>query len=128
MRRRALAAIVAAASGAVPVPGRAQRPTVIARAVLDPAEERAELAGDAKQRFLSITLAARGRAIEVKHVTVVFGNSHRFDVPLRTVIPAGGTSRSIDLPGGDRTVRRVYLRYAIAPGAAAEIVVLGAPG
>lgn len=129
-RRRTLAALAWTATCALaPVPVLAQAGRVLARAELDPAADHVDLVPDkVGTRFASISLAVRRRAVDVRHVTVVFGNGRRFDIPLRTLIPAGGNSRTIDLPGDDRTVRRVFVRYILEPGASAEIVLAGVPG
>jgi hypothetical protein len=123
-RRGFLVAAVAFAAAIVPRAAHANRWIPLVRAAIDPAAERTELVVEpASARLRSFRLRARGGAIDVIHVTVVFGNHRRFDIPLRTVITAGGESRAIDLPGDDRRISRVFLRHAPVGGAPGRVEV-----
>jgi hypothetical protein len=120
--RRRLLASVAIGIALFPRAALANRWIPLARAAIDPAAERTELAVDPPSaRLRSFRLRARGGAIDAIHVTVVFGNHRRFDIPLRAVIPAGGESRVIDLPGDDRRISRVFLRHAPVGGASGRV-------
>lgn len=74
----------------------------------------------------AIKLVVRKHAVQFRSVKVVFGNGTIQDVELRTVIPAGGESRVIDLNGGHRTIQRIELVYdAQSLGGKALVKVFG---
>ena len=121
-RRDFLLAAAAFAAAIVPRAAHANRWIPLVRAAIDPAADKTELVVEpTSARLRSFRLRARGGAIDVIHVTVVFGNHRRFDIPLRAVIPAGGESRVIDLPGDDRRISRVFLRHAPVGGAPGRV-------
>lgn len=122
LRRDFLAAAAAFAAALVPRAAHANRWIPLVRAAIDPIAERTELVVEpTSSRLRSFRLRARGGAIDVIHVTVVFGNHRRFDIPLRAVIAAGAESRVIDLPGDDRRISRVFLRHAPVGGAPGRV-------
>jgi hypothetical protein len=61
--------------------------------------------------FSAIRLRVFERAVQFHDLKIHFANGDVEDVPLRKVIPAGGESRTIDVPGGDRVIRSIELRY-----------------
>jgi hypothetical protein len=61
--------------------------------------------------FTALQVRVKGVAVEFRSMTVHFRNGDRQEVALRRVIPAGGSSRVIDLEGGDRVIRRVDFVY-----------------
>jgi hypothetical protein len=63
-------------------------------------------------RFRAIQLRVRGGAIEFQRVVVHYGNGEPEEVFVRERIPAGGTTRAIDLRGGERYLRSVELWYS----------------
>lgn len=67
-----------------------------------------------------IRLRVLDQGVEFFDVTVHFANGERFDVPMRSLIPAGGQTRVVDLPGRDRVIRRVSLTYRTRRGADAR--------
>lgn len=73
-----------------------------------------------KGTFRRIRLRVLNRGVEFTEVTVIFGNGERFEVPIRSFIPAGGQTRVIDLPGKERVIRRVMLVYRTRRGADAR--------
>jgi len=86
--------------------------------------ERDEIAVTAKKgRFSKIKLKVRVAGVEFKDVKVHFGDGKVHDVELRRVIPAGGETREIDLPGGKRVIRKVVFLYKARGGAARRAVV-----
>ena len=67
-------------------------------------------------------------AVHILDMKVTFGDGSVRDVELRAVIPAGGASRVIDLPGNDRIVKRVDFTYeanSIGRGNRAHIRLFG---
>lgn len=61
--------------------------------------------------FSALKLVVKRRPVHFLDMKVHFANGDVQDVELRTVVPAGGESRVIDLSGGDRTVARVEFWY-----------------
>lgn len=61
--------------------------------------------------FRKIQLKVTGKPVEIIDLKVHFGDGGTFDVALRAVIPAGGSTRVIDLPGGARVIRKVTMVY-----------------
>lgn len=67
-------------------------------------------------RFAVIKLKAEHSALELFDVKVVFGDGTSFSPNTRLVFGQGAWSRTIDLPGGNRVIRRVEFRYGNLPG------------
>lgn len=59
----------------------------------------------------ALQIRVRGRAVQFREVRVHYANGDEQVLELRDVIPAGGSSRVLDLAGDDRIVRRVEFRY-----------------
>ena len=81
----------------------------------------------ARGDFAAIKIVVRKAAVHFLELKVYFANGSVQDVSIRSVIPAGGESRTIDLPGGDRIIQKIEFWYeAQTPGIRrAEIRVLG---
>ncbi len=81
-----------------------------------------------KDTFRAIQLRVSGSAVEFDHVVIVYGNHENQNLSLRNKIPAGGESRSIDLPGARRDIAYVELWYQKAHwGAQPEVKLYGMP-
>lgn len=65
----------------------------------------------ARGTFRSLKLEVRDRAVQFHKVTVHFGDGEKQEIELRTVIPAGGESRVIDVEGRDRVIRTIEFTY-----------------
>lgn len=61
--------------------------------------------------FRRIKFLVRGASVDFHRVVVHFGNGDDQRVEMRNTIPAGGESRAIDLPGGDRVIRSIEFWY-----------------
>jgi len=61
--------------------------------------------------FKSIVIRVKGASVDFKKVVVVYGNGERDEIELRNTIPAGGTSRIIDLKGNERIIRDIEFWY-----------------
>ena len=73
-------------------------------------------------RFREIMLVVERAPVEIYDVIVTFGNGERFEPPTRMVFGRDTTSRSIDLPGANRVIRRVDFRYRnLVAGAHAKV-------
>jgi hypothetical protein len=67
-------------------------------------------------RYRQIKLVVEHSALELYDVVVVFGDGTRFSPETRMIFGNGTTSRTIDLPGGNRVIRRIEFRYGNLPG------------
>ena len=66
--------------------------------------------------FRQIALRVEHSALELFDVNVTFGDGQQFSPGTRLVFARDTPSRTIDLPGGNRVIRRVDFRYANLPG------------
>lgn len=64
--------------------------------------------------FRSIQLRVENGPIEFDHVVVHYENGRSEELRVRQVIPAGGSTRDIDLRGDRRNIRSVELWYGKA--------------
>lgn len=69
------------------------------------------LIGPKEGLFKAIKLTVRKSGIQMKDVKVHFTNGTVIDVNIRRLIPAGGETRVIDLPGGNRYLEKVVFWY-----------------
>jgi hypothetical protein len=67
--------------------------------------------GANKGVFKKIKLTIKKSGINFKDMKVHFANGDIFDVQIRRVIPAGGETRVIDLPGKNRNIKKVVFWY-----------------
>jgi hypothetical protein len=74
-------------------------------------ERDAILVGADEGTFKSIKLTVKKSAINMKDLKVHFSNGDVFDVKIRKIIPAGGETRVIDLPGAKRNIKKVVFWY-----------------
>lgn len=65
--------------------------------------------------FRAIRLRARGNAVHMFDVKVVYGSGAVDDISVRANIPPGGSTGAKDLKGGDRVIDRVELIYRSQP-------------
>ena len=61
--------------------------------------------------FTAIKIKVRKAPVHFLDLKVHFGDGSVQDVSIRTIIPAGGESRVIDLPGGDRIIQKIEFWY-----------------
>jgi hypothetical protein len=67
--------------------------------------------------FTHLRLRVSGNAIFMNELKVTFSNGETVILPVRFLIPDGGQTRAINLPGIRRFIRFVELRYRSAPNA-----------
>ncbi|MCC6575552.1 MAG: hypothetical protein IT462_17370 [Planctomycetes bacterium] len=80
--------------------------------LLDGAEDSDYISVGAREgRFTRIMLRVEQGDIELNDMVVVFGDGDTFEPNLRAVFNENTGSRSIDLPGDARVIRRVEFRY-----------------
>lgn len=61
--------------------------------------------------FKRIKLTVHNSGVRMKDMKVHFRNGDVIDVKIRKVIPAGGETRIIDLPGKNRIIKKVVFWY-----------------
>lgn len=109
-------------------PGPAQQggPRVLGERVVDGAADHDAIVLPGGARFSRIELVVEGSALEMFDVVITFENGEKFSPPTRLVFDKNSSSRIIDLPGGDRDIRRIDFRYGNLPGGGrARVIVRG---
>jgi hypothetical protein len=77
-------------------------------------------------QFREIMIVVERAPVEIFDLVVTFGNGERYEPRTRLVFGPDSTSRSIDLPGGARFIRRVDFRYGnLAGGTRAKVELWG---
>jgi len=71
--------------------------------------------GDYRDDFRQIKLHVTGAPLRILDMKIHFDNGTVQDVQIRSLIPQGGESRAIDLPGGVRHLEKIEFWYK--PGA-----------
>jgi hypothetical protein len=61
--------------------------------------------------FKAIKLTVTKSGVQFKDMKVHFSNGTVIDVNIRRLIPAGGETRVIDLPGANRNIQKVVFWY-----------------
>jgi hypothetical protein len=64
--------------------------------------------------FRAIQLRVNGGAVNFLRIIVQYGNGTRSEIQVRSNIPAGGSTRIIELPGDRRIIQRVDFWYTKA--------------
>ncbi len=72
--------------------------------------------GAIEGRFTAIALRVEHSALQLFDITITFGDGTTYSPGTRLVFAEDTASRTIDLPGGARVIRRVDFRYANLPG------------
>jgi hypothetical protein len=67
-------------------------------------------------KFTKLTLYVEKSDLELLDLEVTFGNNERFHPEVRHVFREGSRTRVIDLPGDERTIKTIDLRYKNLPG------------
>lgn len=81
------------------------------RAVSDRVDHDSIAVTAAEGDLVALQLRVKGHAVQFHEVKIHYANGEVQRVELREVIPAGGSSRVIDLEGKERVVRSVELLY-----------------
>ena len=66
--------------------------------------------------FHKLKLKVAGSPIEIKSLHVIYGNGDPDKLEVREHIRSGGETRSIDLRGGDRVIKKVIIWYKTEGG------------
>jgi hypothetical protein len=84
------------------------------------------LVGKYEGKFDQLQLVVLDSDIELKDLTVFFGNGEKWSPALKHAFKEGQRSRVIDLPGNNRTINKIELLYANTPGGGkAKVAVYG---
>ncbi len=76
--------------------------------------------------FRQIMLVVENAPIELFDTVITFGNGERYEPHTRLVFNPDTTTRSIDLPGNARYIRRIDFRYGnLVAGAQAKVEIWG---
>jgi hypothetical protein len=67
--------------------------------------------GKSEGRFKQLQIRVKGAPIEMSDMVVTFGNGETFSPNLRERFAEGTGSKTIDLPGDRRTIKRIDFRY-----------------
>lgn len=113
MLRTAALLLFAAVIGCAPSRARATTDWDVlgSRQVNDRADHDVIAVTSTRGDFRRIKFLVRGASVDFHRVVVHFGNGDDQRVEMRNTIPAGGESRAIDLPGGDRVIRSIEFWY-----------------
>jgi hypothetical protein len=71
--------------------------------------------GQFDRRFSAVRLKVRKAPVEMFNLRITFGNGARQEVRVGELIPPGGTSRPIELAGGNRAIDRIEMVYRSIP-------------
>jgi len=61
--------------------------------------------------FSAVKFMVKKHAVDFHRVVVHYGNGENQDVEVRHLIPAGGSSRTVDFAGGRRVIRSIDFWY-----------------
>jgi hypothetical protein len=112
LRWTSVALLLALALAAAPVAAARGGWTLLGeRRVSDAADHDVIAVSATRGDFTKLQVRVLDRAVQFRSLKIHFGNGDTQDVELRDVIRAGGSSRVIDIEGGDRVIRSVELRY-----------------
>jgi len=67
-------------------------------------------------KFSKLTLYVENSDLELLDFEVTLGNNERFHPEVRHIFKEGSRTRVIDLPGDDRTIKAINLKYRNLPG------------
>jgi hypothetical protein len=77
-------------------------------------------------KFDKITIVVSDSDLELEDFVVTFGNGEKFDPKLKVHFAEGARSRAIDVPGQDRFIKHIEVKYKnLAGGGKAKLQVYG---
>jgi hypothetical protein len=74
------------------------------------------MVGKYQGRFDQLTMVVTDSDLQLDDFVVTFGNGEQFSPKIKVMFKEGSRSRAIDLPGDDRFIRKIELRYSNLPG------------
>jgi len=79
--------------------------------VKDQSEQDTWHLGSSKGQFRKLKLTITRRAVRFYKFEVTYSNGEKDTIEVRSLIPAGGETRAIDLKGDDRYINKVDIWY-----------------
>jgi hypothetical protein len=79
--------------------------------------------GRSEGRFRALKLVVEGAPVEMRDIRVTFGDGSTFHPETRLVFAPNSVSRTIDLPGGARVIRKIDFVYRKTSGLFRQAVV-----
>lgn len=76
-------------------------------------------------KFSKLTMFVERGEIELLDFEITFANGERFHPVLRHFFRAGARARVIDLPGDDRVIKDIHMRYKNLAGSSTAVAVFG---
>jgi len=73
--------------------------------------------------FTAVKLKIMKAPIHLLNINIVFGNGNNKNVKFNRLFPAGTATRTIDLPGNRRIIRKVKMNYRSVPSQKGRAVV-----
>ncbi len=73
--------------------------------------------------FRAIRIQVRDRGVDFESLQIQFGDGQVINVPVRAFIPAGGSTRVIDLPNAPRYINNITFYYKTRPGTLVRAVI-----
>ena len=67
--------------------------------------------GKHEGRYKQLQIRVKNAPIEISDMVVIFGNDEKFSPDLRERFAEGTGSKTIDLPGDRRVIKRIDFRY-----------------
>jgi hypothetical protein len=67
--------------------------------------------GRREGRFKAIRLSATGNDVEILDLKVVYSNGAPDDIPVRSKLRAGSSTRALDLKGRERAIQQIEMTY-----------------
>lgn len=131
LRMFVAAAVVVAASVTGLAAQRARGPawTLLGnRTVTDKKDHDTIIVTAARGSFNAIKLEVTGHAVDFQRVVIHFRNGEDQKLDLRNTIPAGGSSRDIDIEGANRIIKSIdfwYDAHTLGKGGHAVVRTLG---
>lgn len=98
------------------------------RTVTDKLDHDTIVVTGARGTFKAIKFEVRGHSVDFQRVVIHFGNGDDQKLDLRHTIPAGGSSRDIDIEGTNRVIKSIDFWYdanTIGKGGHAVVRTLG---
>ncbi len=101
--------------------------TMLGAQTVDGRRDRDTIRVRGKAKFDQLTMVVTDSDLELRNLTLVFGNGQKWTPPkLAHVFKEGSRTRVIDLPGKDRFLSRIELSYAnLAGGGKAKVELYG---
>jgi hypothetical protein len=72
--------------------------------------------GRSEGRFRELKIVVDGAPVEIRDIRVTFGDGETFHPATRLEFRPGSESRAIDLPGGNRVIRKIDFVYRKTSG------------